>query len=304
MDEVEDSSLSGEIGQWRGKRRSLQKRLAMIPVTDGDFQEREQQAVRQWNTVSQSLQRLQLQVDSLSATVNGLRRMIREAPQAGVVRDPASVARFEAELNANESDIALYKKQIEELRRQVSAGKVQVGFGDQRFVEDEQVRKAYREALGREVELAAAGQGGSDLQGYAGRILPLLRQALDADNRIEAALRDLDVEVGRKAKVMQDTVARETANIVGYGVRLDELDQQARLVVGEVAMRNFGLVRDRLKNIVLRADVGITEEAWEVREEQRTRVRSLQVERAREERLLREELNEVLDDSGEEEEKK
>ena len=99
-------------------------------------------------------------------------------------------------------------------------------------------------------------------------------------------------------------VARETANIVSYGVKLDELDQQARLVVGEVAMRNFGLVRDRLKNIVLRADVGITEEAWEVREEQRTRVRSLQVERAREDRVLKEELNEVLDDSGDPEEEK
>ena len=52
------------------------------------------------------------------------------------------------------------------------------------------------------------------------------------------------------------------------------------------------------------ADVGITEEAWEVREEQRTRVRNLQVERAREDRLLKEELNEVLDDSGDAEEDK
>jgi hypothetical protein len=69
-------------------------------------------------------------------------------------------------------------------------------------------------------------------------------------------------------------------------------------------MRNFGLVRDRLKSIVLRADVGITEEAWEVREEQVTRVRNLQIERAREDRLLKEELNEVLDDSGDPEEDK
>ena len=91
---------------------------------------------------------------------------------------------------------------------------------------------------------------------------------------------------------------------MGYTVRLDQLDGQARTVVGEVAMRNFGLVRDRLRNIVLRADVGITEEAWEVREEQMTRVRNLQVERAREDRLLKEELNEVLDDSGSEEEEK
>ena len=50
--------------------------------------------------------------------------------------------------------------------------------------------------------------------------------------------------------------------------------------------------------------MGITEEAWEVREEQVTRVRNLQVERSREDRLLKEELNEVLDDSGEAEEEK
>ena len=50
---------------------------------------------------------------------------------------------------------------------------------------------------------------------------------------------------------------------------------------------------------VLRADVGITEQAWEVREEELERVHNLQTERAREEQLLDEELREVLDDTGE-----
>ena len=81
--------------------------------------------------------------------------------------------------------------------------------------------------------------------------------------------------------------------------QLDGLDAEGRLVVGQVAMRNFGLVRDRLRNIVLRADVGVTEEAWEVREEQLTRVRNLQLERSRSEQQLNEELREVLDDMGE-----
>ena len=303
MDDVDDGSLSGEIATWRAKRRSLQKRLGLVPVTEGDFAEREAQAVRQWNSVSQALQRLNLQVDTLQATVNGLRRMLREGPQTGVVRDPATVARFEEELSQNERDLALYRKQMDALRKMINAGKMQVGFGDQRFVEDDQVRKAYREALSREVQLAASGAGGSSLQAYAAKISPVLRSADDADTKLEAALADLDREVAKKARGYQEIVQRETANIVGYTVRLDELDGQARLVVGEVAMRNFGLVRDRLKNIVLRADVGITEEAWEVREEQMTRVRNLQVERAREDRLLKEELNEVLDDSGDDEEK-
>jgi tetratricopeptide (TPR) repeat protein len=300
MDDVDDGSLSGEIGAWRARRRALEKRLGQVPVTEGDFQERETQALRQWNTVSQALQRLQLQVDTLQATINGLRRVLREGPQSGVVRDPASVARFEEELKQNEHDLALYRAQMEALRKQVGAGKVQVGFGDQRYIEDAQVRKAHAEALNNEARLAVAGAGGGKLQGYAQRITPLLRAADEADARIEAVYADLERQVQKKTEEVKALVAKETQNMVGYQVKLEEIDQQARLVVGEVAMRNFGLVRDRLKNIVLRADVGITEEAWEVREEQITRVRNLQVERAREDRLLKEELNEVLDDSGEE----
>jgi hypothetical protein len=301
-DEVDDGSLSGEVGSWRAKRRSLEKRLAMVPVTEGDFQDRESQALRQWNSASQALQRLNLQVDSLQATVNGLRRVLHEGAQYSVVRDPQSIARFEQELAQNEHELGLYRQQMDALRRMVNAGRVQVGFGDQRFIEDGEVRRAYREALGNEVRLAAAGAAGAKLQAYAQRITPLLQQAAEADAKVEAAIAELEKEVAKEAQGARETVQRETNAVVGYTIQLDKLDGEARRVVGEVAMRNFGFVRDRLRNIVLRADVGITEEAWEVREEQQTRVRNLQIERAREDRLLKEELNEVLDDSGDSEE--
>lgn len=302
MDDVEEGSLSGEIGQWRARRRSLEKRLGIVPVNDSDFQDRESQALKQWNTASQGLQRLNLQVDTLQATINGLRRMLREGPQAGVVRDPASVARFQEELAQNERDLAAYRAQMDGLRKMVSAGRVQVGFGDQRFVDDAEARRAHKEALTNEVRLAVAGAGGTKLQAYATRIAPLLRSAEESDAKVEAAMVELEREVQKKTSEAREIVTRETQNMVSYQIQLDKLDGEARQVVGEVAMRNFGLVRDRLRNIVLRADVGITEEAWEVREEQMTRVRNLQVERAREDRLLKEELNEVLDDSGDSEE--
>ena len=166
------------------------------------------------------------------------------------------------------------------------------------------ISRAYREALGNEVRLAAGGAAGGKLQAYAARVQPLLRAAEEADAKVDAAMAELEREVGKKTDDAKATVARETSNMVNYTVQLDKLDGEARQVVGEVAMRNFVFVRDRLRNIVLRADVGITEEAWEVREEQMTRVRNLQVERSREDRLLKEELNEVLDDSGDAEDEK
>lgn len=304
LDDIDEGALAGEAGAWRAKRRSLEKRLGLIPVTEGDFAERENQALKQWNSASQGLQRLNLQVDTLQATINGLRRMLREGPQSGVVRDPSAVSRFEQELADNERELAAYRAQMDGLRKMVSAGRVQVGFGDQRFVDDNEVRRAYKEALNNEVRAAASGAAGAKLQAYAARVTPLLRTGDDADVKIDAAFAELEREVQKKTTDAREIVQRETANLVGYGIQLDKMDGQARQVVGEVAMRNFGLVRDRLRSIVLRADVGITEEAWEVREEQMTRVRNLQVERSREDRLLKEELNEVLDDSGDAEEEK
>lgn len=85
----------------------------------------------------------------------------------------------------------------------------------------------------------------------------------------------------------------------GYVSHLDELDRSARVLLGEMAMENLELVRKRLKNVVQRADVGIVQHAWELREDQMHRLRQLQRERAREESFLNDELREVLDDAEE-----
>jgi len=299
LDSEEDETVAGDMQRVRDERRALQKRLAFLPVTDGDFAARENDAQKQWNSVSQKLQQLTLQVDQLQAIVNGLKRALKEGPSRGVVRDPASLQQFEAELNQNEADLGVYKTQMADLRKVIEVSRVQVGFGDQRYVEDAETRVAFRRVMNEETRLASAGAGGRNAVGYAGRITPVLQQADAADSRLEAAFADLEARVAKRAGELKATLDAEVGKIADYSRQLEGLDSEGRLVVGQVAMRNFELVRDRLKNIVLRADVGVTEEAWELREEQLTRVRNLQLERSRSEQQLNEELREVLDDMGE-----
>jgi predicted rRNA methylase YqxC with S4 and FtsJ domains len=50
---------------------------------------------------------------------------------------------------------------------------------------------------------------------------------------------------------------------------------------------------------VLRADVGIVQQAWEVREQHRERVRELQRVRSTEEQKLNDEMKEVMQDGRE-----
>ncbi|HRI72022.1 MAG TPA: tetratricopeptide repeat protein, partial [Polyangium sp.] len=302
LDAVESSDLSGEIGQVRARRRALEKRLSVLPVNDSDFLDREALAMRQWNGPSQTVQRMALELDTMETQIKALRRVLRDSSK-GTVLEPNIVQRFELELQQHEKDIEYYRNQIQQIERVVGAGKMQVGFGDQRFVEDAQVRVAYRDAVIREVQLAMGGAGGGPLTEFARRSAPILQEAEDGDRRLTAAFTTLEQEVLRRSTEVRAIVERETVAMVGYEVELERLDREARSLVGEVARQNFNTVRDRLHNIVLRADVGITEQAWEVREEQMTRVRSLRIERTREEKLLKEELDEVLEDSATPEDK-
>jgi tetratricopeptide (TPR) repeat protein len=299
LDDEEPGDLGGEIGDVRQQRRALMAAIEGLPVGAQDFATREQQGRAQWNNLSQELTRRAGEVDALQASVNGLRRMLSEGPAHGVVRDPASIQRFQAELDANERNLKLFTAQIQELRRQVEFGRAQIGLGDARYQRDGNVRAQFRQAFGREVQLASRGGAGSSAQRFSMQAGPVLSQAEQSEGQLIVALQQIESQVASRAAELQQKIDAERTNMVGFQTRLDSLDGEARDLVGRVAQRNFGVVRDKLRGIVLRADVGITEQAWEVREEELSRVRSLQSERSRQEQLLDEELKEVRDDGVE-----
>ncbi len=298
MDEVA-GDVGGELASVRQERRALQKRLLGLPVTSADFAQRDDAGVAQWNHASQSLQQLTVEADKLRAMVNALKRVLRQGETFGVTSNAATRDRFRLEVEANERDLQGYEQRIEQFREAIENGRVQSGFGDQRYVDDDQARHRYRDLLNREAALAAAGQDPGDAAEYARSIQPILARADAIDLRLDGTRAELERQASAQAEVLRVKIQDELASIETRAAALDQVDQEARIVVGQVAMKAFAAVREKLKSIVLRADVGIAQEAWEEREEQARRVRSLQRERAREEQMLNDELREVLEDAEE-----
>lgn len=298
LDDEEPRDLQGEIAQVREQRRQAQGTIGGLPVSSGEFAERDYAGMRQWNNVSQELSRRAVEVDYLNATINGLRRMLKEDAQRGVARSPADVSRFNAELDENERLLKQRQGEVVDLRRQIEIGRAQIGIGDARYQNDAVARVQFRDALEREVQLASQGQGGAGAQRYASKVRPALEQARAVEDKLVQQFAELERQVASRIGEVQAKVEAERVKINGYNMTLGAYDSEAHDLVGQVAKRNFVFVRDKLRGIILRADVGITEQAWEVREEELERVHNLQTERAREEQLLDEELREVLDDAG------
>ncbi|MBM4357574.1 MAG: tetratricopeptide repeat protein [Deltaproteobacteria bacterium] len=298
LDGIDERPRSAALKEARQRRKSLEGRHRIVPTSAADFAKRDTDAKGQWNKPSQDLKRLELQIDMLQATINGLERVLSDGPAQGVVRPAREMEKHRSDLDEQKRMVASYREGATQLRSIIEAAKLQVGFGDRRFEDDRVVRLKYAEALAREVSLSMQPGEPRELQDYAGRALQVLGRADETERKIEASLVRLTALVESKVAEFRSVVKRETTNVTGFEEQLKRLDDDARVVVGQVAMRNFGAVRDRLRNIVLRADVGIAEEAWEVREAQQTRVRRLKIEKARKESRLQEELDEVLDDSG------
>ncbi len=289
---------SGPAAAVRAERRGLEPQMLQLPVDSAGFASRDYQSTRQWNLVSQELTRRGVELDYLNATINGLRRMLKEDAQRGVARDSAALKRINDELDETERQLKQKQEVVATLRRQIDIGRAQVGFGDGRYQSDAQARVLYRDALDREFELAARGEAGEEARRFALAVKRVLETARGLEDRLVEQFAQLEQQVATKLAEVERSIETERLKINGYNLQLGALEREAQGLVGEVAKRNFLHVRDKVRGIVLRADVGITEHAWEVREEELERVRNLQTERAREEQLLDEELREVLDDSG------
>ncbi len=299
LDAEEPGELGGEIAQVRQERRALEKAMSDLPASSDDFAKREQEGTERWNKLSQELTRATMQTDSLQAVINGLRRMISDGPQQGVARDPAKVQAYQADIELSEKELKHYREVAAEVRRQLEIGRGQIGLGDQRYIDDNARRTDYVQHLDRELQLASGGAAGGSAQRFASQVGPLLATARQYESQLSGSLGELEAQVAARAADFQHTIDEQRTALAGFQAQLSALDGEAHDVVGQVAKENFGKVRQKLRDIVLRADVGITEQAWEVREEELDRVQSLLGERARQEQLLDEELKEVRDDGVE-----
>ncbi len=295
-----DAGAGGELAKVRSERQALMAKVAALPVELRDFLTREAAANRQWDSTSQTLQQLSLETDSMRAIVNGLRRMLREADEFGIAMTAARKSQLQRELKASEADLDVYQKRITEYREQLERGRLQVGFGGSSYAEDERLRRQFSALVAKEFALARSGAAGEDAAEFAARASALLERIGRVEARIATLNTHYTSDVDEKAAVLLREVEIEAHQVSDDSQRLDVLDQQARHLFGEVAMHSFSSVKDKLGSLLLRADIGIAQEAWEVRQAHFDLMQNLQRLRAKRESYLNDEFKEVLHDGGEE----
>jgi len=280
-----DEAIGGRNAGATAERRAMMHKIGQLPRSKEDFARRERDAQWQWLKLSHELQRATLDADRLQALVNGLTRLLAERSQPN--------QQLQGEVAGHASDIQIYQERIAEYRRAVEAGRLQNGLGDQRFVNDAELRTRFAALINAEVEAASLAGQAAALES-----LDILRSAAAAEQGLLAGKARTEAQLNLKASALQKTVSDETRRLTDYQAALAVVEEQARQLVSESAKGAFVAVRDRLTDLVQRSDSAVVQQAWEIREDAARRVVDLRRSRSLEEKQIKNELTEVLGDGN------
>lgn len=279
---------SAELEQVRDRRRELERGLLGAPTGQDDIRKRAMKVIGQYDALAKSLSGMQVDLLGMEARITATDRFIGDTEKTR--NNPQAVDSVRAELTTQKAAIEDYRRQIKELGLQIETGRLQVGVGDQDFVRDDSVRKEHADLVERERQiLKSLGARPNENVEAAFRRLAVIEGALDKQDQ------EIDAIVAERVGEMRKVLDEEGAKLTGYHTQLAALEGQSEEVVGGIALANFRSVRQRFYDLVLRADVGIVDVSWAVREEHRVRAETLTRERARALQSLDDEYRDIMD---------
>jgi TolA-binding protein len=279
-------SVSGELSSVRAERKGLEPQLAKLPTDEIAFAARDKEPLGKYKTLGHQLRGIEAEVYALEARIAAAERFVRES--AALRADPAGIAAVETELKGHRRAVELYRQALTDAAYTIDAGRIRVGVDDERYMADRAARLRYKTLVDKELGLLRGiSSAPAEIDSEYTRV-GAVETKIDAhDQHIDGVLAERTTEIARLLTV-------EQATLDGHRQHLATLEGEAADTVGGATMIGFDNVRQRLYDVVLRADVGGVDVRWAEREKYRLNVERLTRDRARELEALDNEYNEIM----------
>jgi len=288
-EERELGSAPEQVRQLRAQRRRIESVLGGMPTDEDDFIVRNDTVLARYRRFERELQELEVELLGLEARITATTRFLDDTAEEQATEGAVAIR---TEIDQHRDAVRAYREEVQGIRRAIEVGRLQVGVGDTRYQRDERLRSAYDQLVLRERSLLA--EAGIRPNAEINRLFSRLDRAeslLDQhDGRVDAVLEERTGE-------MRAIVDEESEKLEGYRLALAQLEGETEEVVGAITYANFSNVRQRFYDLVLRADVGRIDVAWQRREEHRARVDILTRERNREMQILDDEFRDIMDEA-------
>jgi hypothetical protein len=187
------------------------------------------------------------------------------------------------------------QNEIDELRAQLAAER---NNADKAVSGEGALREEYGKLLEQIQGVYAASRGGlpSKAQQVLLRVDVVRADAQAVRERVGRSKGIIRERVARKAQKLREQVLLEQKLIDDYTKEAESVTAETRNLVGRIAFDSFRRVRQSFYDLVLKADVGVVDVAFQRKQDKTSSIQKLAAQKDRELRQLDEEFKDVLKD--------
>ncbi len=289
-------AIGGSESELKGleaERDALEQKLRTLPVNADSIEERQRRARGQFNELDKRVVELQTELNGMRAAAVATRKFYQDevaktlpAEQQGNAQAEIDTALAEIEGEGDASD---------RVRKDLDDAKMSVGVDDADMQLAQELRKKYDDVLRRlhDLDVRVRSQLTPADRAKAEQIESILDRAHGVENKVGAFNGRIDQMLDVRLKDLMTEVDDEKLKVAAYRQQLGGYTTESADVGGGIMAEQFKAVTTRFYNVVVRAEVGIIDVAWALKDSSTQNTNRLVAERKRELKLLDDEFKQV-----------
>jgi tetratricopeptide (TPR) repeat protein len=290
------SGAEQELKQLAGERDALEAKLRKLPVTADSISQRQEKAKQQLNDLDRRLVELQTELNGVRASAVATRKFYQDEVKNRL--NPDQRVAGQAEIDGFVGEVEGSSGTTDQLRREVEDAKGGIGVDDSDMLQAQQLRAQYDVVLKKlhDLDVRVRARLSSQDRSKAEQIESILDRAHAVDQKVAGFNGRIDKMLDERLKDLQTEVGDEKLKVVAYRSQLGGYTTESADVGGGIVADNLKAVTQRFYNVVVRADVGIIDVAWALKDSSTRETNKLVAERKRELKLLDDQFKEVNKD--------
>ena len=287
-----DADELNELVAWR---RGLDEKVKRLPTTFEQYQQRQGVVSDRFMTlqrkgfiVEQNLAEVRRQLLAIEKFVND-----KQFADFGEKMSPEKEAEIRASIADEKQQLKALFDELIALKQTISIEARSIGTGGVANQGEENLKHALYEAHKREGMIydRLGLQLGGEIQTEFARYAQLRGRIDAAIIRLDQVIAAIDSEVGTKAAQLRGLVARELNHLAGFDTAVGAYHADGRSLAEELGEELFRRAQARMDQVVLEADVGILDVAWERKRQATRKIREVSEERANRSKQLKVDLD-------------
>lgn len=280
------------------ERDALEQKLRTLPVDADSMEQRQTRARAQLNELDKRISELATELNGMHASVVATRKFYQDAVQNTL--PPEQQARAQAELDGAVDEIDRESADSDRVRKDLDDARLSIGVDDADMEAARELRVKYDDVLRRlhDLDVRVRSQLSAGDRAKAEQVESILDRARAVDAKVAAYSGRIDQMVDARLKDLMSEVGDEKLKIATYRQKLGGYTNESADVGGGIMAEQFKAVTTRFYNVVVRAEVGIIDVAWALKDSSTRNTNRLVAERKRELKLLDDEFKEVDKSAG------